>query len=358
MADEEVFTFHVPALRKPSADGTKQTVVLGYSYQFEGGNLPHQGAAWEPLGAAPIRHFGKEVVGALENDGYCVRTVEIPRVDIPPERRELVREIAIAQAQKWAQGEELSIDDALAIKRRLDSRRQPTLSPQSAGNSSGVIKAFVSYKWIGKQGDPWVEKFASDLRRAGIDALLDKWEVKLGESFTEYMSARIAECDVVLFVITTQSVAAVEQATGSGGALKFEMQMSAAKAISGDGRLIGVYREGSRPPHYLRDRRYVDFRDDAAYQDALQELIADLKGSNRKPPLGPQTRVLTPTEQEIERLQAEYDSVVTDWYDANYTHMDDNEQDNSLRIQGCRQRMEDLEERLHALGAKPRRKPF
>lgn len=250
-------------------------------------------------------------------------------------------------------------------------------------SKSQVIKAFVSYKWIDPQRDAWVKKFATDLRVAGIDALLDRWEVRLGKSFAEYMTSKISEADVVLFIITPQAVAAVEQEKGKGGALKFEMEMSIAKRINGEGQVIGIYREGDRPPNYLKGQRYADFRDDSAYEHSLKDLIADLIGVDEKPPLGQilQTAPLTskttsrtekspakrvrlfkraPTkeEREIEELQKRYDEVVSEWYDANYSHMDDNEQDNSSRILMYRRVMEGIEERMGKLGAKPKNKPF
>ena len=70
------------------------------------------------------------------------------------------------------------------------------------------IKAFISYKWDTNGTNQWVEALATDLRRAGIHAILDKWEVRLGDSFTEYMTSRIAQADVVLFVMTTLAVEA------------------------------------------------------------------------------------------------------------------------------------------------------
>jgi hypothetical protein len=51
-------------------------------------------------------------------------------------------------------------------------------------------------------------------------------------------------------------------------------------------RIIGVYRSGDRPPHYLRDHRYIDLRDDARYEDAVATLVADLRGESGPPPVG------------------------------------------------------------------------
>lgn len=43
------------------------------------------------------------------------------------------------------------------------------------------------------------------------------------------------------------------------------------------------YRSGDRPPHYLRDHRYVDFRDDAEFENSLQILVDDLLGRSGPP---------------------------------------------------------------------------
>ncbi len=42
-----------------------------------------------------------------------------------------------------------------------------------------MFKTFISYKWQDEAHNRWVEKFAGDLRAAGIDAQLDKWEIRL-----------------------------------------------------------------------------------------------------------------------------------------------------------------------------------
>ena len=95
-------------------------------------------------------------------------------------------------------------------------------------------KVFISYKWEDDADNLWVEKFATDLRSNGIEAVLDRWEVRLGDSFTDYMTSRIHQAEVVLFIITTESVSAVEAPKGKGGAVKFEMQMATARRTAGE----------------------------------------------------------------------------------------------------------------------------
>jgi hypothetical protein len=149
------------------------------------------------------------------------------------------------------------------------------------------LKVFISYKWEDDVHNRWVEGFATDLRAAGIDAKLDKWEVRLGDSFTDYMTAKIADADVVLFIMTSRSVAAAEAPTGAGGAVKFEMQMATSRRIAGEKmRLIGIYREGDKTAAHLRDHKYADFRDNLQYQASLREVIDDLLEREKRPALG------------------------------------------------------------------------
>lgn len=147
-------------------------------------------------------------------------------------------------------------------------------------------KAFISYKWDDDAHNQWVERFATDLRRAGINAVLDRWEVRFGDSFTEYMTSKIAEADVVLFVMTTKAVEAAESPKGEGGAVKFEIQMATARRIAGEKmRLIPIYREGKKTAAHVREHRYADFRDDSQYRQKLLELIEDIRGDVRVPPV-------------------------------------------------------------------------
>ena len=152
-----------------------------------------------------------------------------------------------------------------------------------------ILKAFISYKWEDTAHNQWVQQFATDLRSNGIEAILDQWEVRLGDSFTDYMTSKIRDADVVLFIMTTRSVTAVEAPLGEGGAVKFELQMATARRTAGENmRLIGIYREGDKTAAHLQDHRYADFRDDDHYEMNTKVLVDDLLGRISAPPLGNQ----------------------------------------------------------------------
>ncbi len=148
------------------------------------------------------------------------------------------------------------------------------------------LKVFLSYKWEDESPNQWVRHLATDLRHASIDAKLDIWEVRYGDSFPDYMTSKIQDADAVLFIMTPASVAAVEAPQGQGGAVKFEMQRATARRTAGTARLIGIYRGGDKTPAHFLDHRYADFRDDAAYEQNLQALVDDLLGRIIIPPVG------------------------------------------------------------------------
>jgi len=50
-------------------------------------------------------------------------------------------------------------------------------------------------------------------------------------------------------------------------------------------RIIGVYREGTDNTSYLRDHRYIDFRDDGLYDIQIHKLALSLWLQRTKPPL-------------------------------------------------------------------------
>ena len=148
------------------------------------------------------------------------------------------------------------------------------------------MKVFISYKWEDPDHNTWVERLASDLRARGIEALLDKWEVRYGESFSDYMTRGINTADAVLFIMTPQSIYAAEAAASGGGAVKFEVQLATARRLAGEAfRFIGILRRGDRPAAHLRDFRYADFRDEAVYETSLRHLVVDLRGSTERPPV-------------------------------------------------------------------------
>jgi len=122
------------------------------------------------------------------------------------------------------------------------------------------------------------------LRRNGINALLDQWELHLGDSIGDFGATAIFRSRAMLFLITPASVAAVEADERSRSVVKFEFQLANARRYKdGNFRIIGILRSGERPPNHLADTLYLDFRRNEDYEVQLSRLIRDLLGESDRP---------------------------------------------------------------------------
>lgn len=240
-----------------------------------------------------FRHFLEELFayyigGGIQSTGYRLNTIRawmsmVGRSRAVEALRQLEREAGIDDNDaEIAESLWMTPSSYHALKKFAAGLPDPEDESHAVARP---LKAFISYKWESGAHVAWVRRLAADLRSRGIEAVLDQWEVRFGESFTDYMQRHIADADVILFVITTGSVASAEAPAAEGGALKFEVQMMNARRMAEGVRIIGVYRSGDRPPHYLRDHRYVDFREDKKYGESLEALVQDLLGNAGPPPV-------------------------------------------------------------------------
>lgn len=198
-----------------------------------------------------------------------------PQKPLPPADEEALHDIA----------QRLKKTDSSFVASQSDQKADKPLSASGSSETASAPIAFISYKWESDSHQEWVRKIATDLRARGVDAKLDQWEVRPGDSFTDYMQHNMSKADVILFVITDEAVRAAEAPGPQGGALKFEVQMMNARRMAEGTRIIGIYRSGDRPPHYLRDHRYINFRNDQNYEEALSILVEGIFGRGGPPPI-------------------------------------------------------------------------
>ncbi len=144
-------------------------------------------------------------------------------------------------------------------------------------------KVFISYKHESHSHNEWVKKLAKDLRKHGINALIDEWEIDLGESISDYMAYKISSADSMLFVITEESLAAVEANRKESTAIRFEFQIANARRYHDHNfRIIGLLRSGIGPPSHISDNLYIDFKNDKKYKKNLDRLIKSLHGEYKE----------------------------------------------------------------------------
>ncbi|MCI0350102.1 MAG: toll/interleukin-1 receptor domain-containing protein, partial [Acidobacteriales bacterium] len=201
----------------------------------------------------------------------CGEQVALPAADEPiqltrSERRDV-------EEQQWFAAQRSRFEQAVfQVMSYVDS--QQIARPE----------CFVSYAWGEKAQERWVERnLATDLQKAGINMVLDRWEnLKVGASVPRFVE-RIEKCDLVIMVGTplyrkkydnkdtsTGYVVAAEVDVISNRLLGTEPQKETVLPL-----LLAGEKESSLPP-LLHGRVYADFRNERDYFITAFDLILDI----------------------------------------------------------------------------------
>ena len=151
-------------------------------------------------------------------------------------------------------------------------------------------KVFISYSHDSPEHKQWVSELAAQLRRNGVDATLDQWDLGLGHDVTRFMERGIVDADRVLVICTDKYVS---KANADEGGVGYERMIVNAELVQnlGTDKFIPIIRQASgkeKTPTFLGTRVYADFRDDSQFDVMCEKLIRELHAMPivQKPPLG------------------------------------------------------------------------
>ena len=137
---------------------------------------------------------------------------------------------------------------------------------------------FVSYSHDDENHRGWVLQLATRLRSNGIDAILDRWNLKVGQDLAEFMEKGLSDSRRVLCICSEKYV---NKANNKEGGVGYEKQIMTA-AIMGDldrDWVVPIIRNnpgGQKVPIFLGGRIYIDFDDDNLYETRYEELLRAL----------------------------------------------------------------------------------
>lgn len=163
--------------------------------------------------------------------------------------------------------------------------------------STEAIKVFISYSHDSDEHKAWVLKLATDLRRNGLDAILDQWDLVLGSNLPRFMEQGLSGSEKVLVICTDNYI---EKSNAGRGGAGYEGQILTAEIYRKQDsvKYIPLVRGASfavKTPTCLDGRLYIDSTNQADYEVNLNALIHSLYGVVvlPKPALGP-SPFLTP----------------------------------------------------------------
>jgi hypothetical protein len=138
-------------------------------------------------------------------------------------------------------------------------------------------KVFVSH--AGEDKDRFVLGFASKLRANGVDAWLDKWEMRPGDKLIDKIFEQgIRNADAFIVVLSKNSVGKPW--------VREEMDAAFVKRVNDGSKLIPVVIEECDVPEALKSTVWETIPDLNNYSASLDRILEAIFGSVSKPPIG------------------------------------------------------------------------
>lgn len=166
-------------------------------------------------------------------------------------------------------------------------------------------RLFISYRWSSPAHEQWVLILATELRAAGIDVILDKWNLREGQDTSSFMETTVSD-ETISKVLLVCDQGYVERADSRTGGVGIESQIiskavydktdqtkyaAAALQLDGSGRPL--------LPIFLASRIYFDFTAGVRYANSFQQVVRWCYGKPfyTVPPLGTPPKFLDETFQ-------------------------------------------------------------
>jgi hypothetical protein len=155
-------------------------------------------------------------------------------------------------------------------------------------------KVFISYSWSGPEHEQDVIDLATTLRNHGVDAVLDKWDLKPGQDKYVFMESMVTD-DSVAKVLLLCDKRYQEKANSRAGGVGTESQIISQELYAKvqQTKFIPVvfeYDDAGEPclPIFLKGRIYVDVSNADRFGAGLDELLRQIYDQplHQKPALG------------------------------------------------------------------------
>lgn len=155
-------------------------------------------------------------------------------------------------------------------------------------------KVFISYSWSSPEYRERVVRLASDLRRDGVDVLLDVWDLEEGQDAFAFMERAVTDPTVTRVLVLCDPAYAAKADDRQGGVGTETLIISpTVYREAQQTKFLPVLMErdsngDARLPVYLAGRLYTDLSDPRHETEYYQQLLRRLHGKpeRAKPPLG------------------------------------------------------------------------
>lgn len=155
-------------------------------------------------------------------------------------------------------------------------------------------KVFISYSWSTPDHENWVLELATKLRHSGVDAVLDKWDLKEGHDAYAFMEKMVSDDSISKVIIISDKTYAEKSDLREGGA-GTEAQIISAEIYTQqdqDKFVVAVTEidETGEPyvPTYYKGRIFINFTSKSEFDSSFEQLVRWVLGRpiHKKPEIG------------------------------------------------------------------------
>lgn len=140
-------------------------------------------------------------------------------------------------------------------------------------------RLFISYSWSSDDHQKWVIDLATALREAGVDVVLDKWDLREGHDAHHFMEKMVSDVEIKKVVMVCDRAYAAKANDRSGG-VGTETQIISAELYSKQeqDKFVAVLSEKDEKgnaylPVYYRSRIYIDLSSADVYARNFEQLL-------------------------------------------------------------------------------------
>ena len=151
------------------------------------------------------------------------------------------------------------------------------------------VNLFISYSWDSDEHKNWVKSFADKLEEYfEINVSLDQYDLDSFDDKNHFMEKSVFDTDLILIITTNKYV---EKANSRMGGVGIETKLSTSRhweeSLGGkSSRIIPILRQGENVPNYLKEKFYLDFRNDDNFDSSFNDVVKHIKGmsKSKRPP--------------------------------------------------------------------------
>lgn len=138
---------------------------------------------------------------------------------------------------------------------------------------------FISYSWDDENHKEWVLNLANQLRKDGVDVILDRYYLRPGKNVPFFIENSLRKSNRVIIVLTPNYKLKAENRQGGVGQEFSLINNDLAKNITENEKIIPILKSGKSDesiPEFIQQYIYINFTDSDKFDESYEELLRDI----------------------------------------------------------------------------------